>query len=336
MSKLVFFCVGTGGHVFPVKNIVLELIEKGISSERIIVFTDARGKRYLNDINVKIFTYDFFYSSSGILSYFGKIKKILISVQFVYKILKPLKISFIFTSGAYIAPIASLISIILRINMYSQEQNIEAGFGNKFASYFSKKVFTSFPDTNNLQKKKIEFVGPVINKKIESTMKIAGNSDIRIGVQGGSQGSKELIDFAIKLSRDKYLNNIHIICITGTTKDVYEDTESISFVEFYDDMSKYYSVIDLQISRAGGGALEASYLNIPQILVPYKHGTSNSHQTLNARYLEKIGLAKVLESYDEILSFINQFSKGNLDKNNNLNINNGLHRIVKELINVEH
>ena len=44
MSKLVFFCVGTGGHVFPVKNIVLELIEKGIRSERIIVFTDARGK----------------------------------------------------------------------------------------------------------------------------------------------------------------------------------------------------------------------------------------------------------------------------------------------------
>ena len=37
-------------------------------------------------------------------------------------------------------------------------------------------------------------------------------------------------------------------------------------------MSEYYGKINLQIS-SGGGALEAAYLGIPQVLIPFKHGT---------------------------------------------------------------
>jgi len=36
-----------------------------------------------------------------------------------------------------------------------------------------------------------------------------------------------------------------------------------------------------------GGSLEAAYLNIYQLLVPFKHGTTSVHQQLNAEYLEK-------------------------------------------------
>ena len=45
-KKSVFFCVGSGGHVFPVKNIILDLIKNGVSKEEIIIFTDKRGEEF--------------------------------------------------------------------------------------------------------------------------------------------------------------------------------------------------------------------------------------------------------------------------------------------------
>ena len=53
-------------------------------------------------------------------------------------------------------------------------------------------------------------------------------------------------------------------------------------------MQSYYNKINLQASRSGGGVLEVAYLNIKQFLVPYKYGTTSSHQRLNAEYLEGI------------------------------------------------
>ena len=34
-NKIMFFCVGTGGHVLPVKNIIDELLNSGISKNQI-------------------------------------------------------------------------------------------------------------------------------------------------------------------------------------------------------------------------------------------------------------------------------------------------------------
>ena len=51
-------------------------------------------------------------------------------------------------------------------------------------------------------------------------------------------------------------------------------------------MDDFYKDIDVLVGRAGGGSLEAAYLGIPQVLVPYKHGTTSSHQEFNAQYLE--------------------------------------------------
>ena len=34
-NKIMFFCVGTGGHVLPVTNIIDELLNSGISKNQI-------------------------------------------------------------------------------------------------------------------------------------------------------------------------------------------------------------------------------------------------------------------------------------------------------------
>ena len=88
-------------------------------------------------------------------------------------------------------------------------------------------------------------------------------------------------------------------------------------------MNTYYSKIHLQISRSGGGSLEAAYLGIPQILIPYKHGTTSSHQLLNAEYLKKIGLAVIVNSYEELDEILNKIFN-NLDNWKDLYFNENI------------
>ena len=48
-NKIVFFCVGTGGHVLPVINLIDDLLQRGIEKRKIEVVTDKRGYQYFKD-----------------------------------------------------------------------------------------------------------------------------------------------------------------------------------------------------------------------------------------------------------------------------------------------
>ena len=53
-----FFCVGTGGHVLPAKNLIIELLNSGVSTKSILVVTDSRGVDYFEDLNLEIIKKD--------------------------------------------------------------------------------------------------------------------------------------------------------------------------------------------------------------------------------------------------------------------------------------
>ena len=61
-NKIMFFCVGTGGHVLPVKNIIDELLNSGISKNQIEIVTDNRGSKFLQEVDVKCYTADVYLS----------------------------------------------------------------------------------------------------------------------------------------------------------------------------------------------------------------------------------------------------------------------------------
>ena len=332
MSKAVFFCVGTGGHVLPVINIIKTISKKGINKSDILVITDKRGDHYFRDGSVEILTYPFVSSTKGIFGYFLKMFKILFSVFVIFRRLRNLDISFIFTTGAYIAPVAATLSIMLRTKFYIQEQNIFAGLGNKVSAFCADSVFTSFPDTENISQKKINFLGPVLNLDVEKIRKNM-NSNLTIGFQGGSQGSKEINDLAIKFANDPTYEKIEIVHIVGNshTAPIIDRANYVSY-GFVDNMDNYYSSIDIQVSRAGGGTLEAAFLNIPQLLLPYKHGTTSQHQVLNAEFLEDNGAAKIITSYEELKTMVNSYLDDDLSKLE-FNIKAGNDHIAKVLTN---
>ena len=155
-KRVCFFCVGTGGHVLPVRNLIKELKELGINNEDIFVICDNRGKQYLDNLDISIHTPEIFASKKGVAGYIFNIFTISRSIKEVTKILKDQNISVVLTTGAYIAPVAAIVSKILKAKFFIQEQNIYAGLGNKMSAIFAKTIFTSFEDTQNINKTKLK------------------------------------------------------------------------------------------------------------------------------------------------------------------------------------
>ena len=182
-NKIMFFCVGTGGHVLPVKNIIDELLNSGISKNQIEIVTDSRGYKFLQEVDVKCYTADVYRSDIGKLGYLINLTKIFKTILNINKNMDFKNTKIIFTTGSYIAPIAAYLSWRKKIKLFVQEQNIYTGLGNKIASYFKSTVFASYPDTKNVNQKNVEFVGHVIDKKIKKSIKDI-NDNIVIGVQG--------------------------------------------------------------------------------------------------------------------------------------------------------
>ena len=299
-NKIMFFCVGTGGHVLPVKNIIDELLNSGISKNQIEIVTDNRGSKFLQEVDVKCYTTDVFRSDIGKLGYLINLTKIFKTISNINRNMDFKNTKIIFTTGSYIAPIAAYLSWRKKIKLFVQEQNIYTGLGNKIASYFKSTVFASYPDTKNVNQKNVEFVGPVIDKKIKKSIKDI-NENIVIGVQGGSQGSNEINNFVYKYLENHKLIKIKILHIVGPSNiDKSKNFNNYEQLEYVDNMNDFYQQIDVQISRAGGGILEALYLNIPLILIPYKLGTTSSHQQMNAKFLVDNEYAIICNNYTDV------------------------------------
>ena len=247
--------------------------------------TDKRGSKFLQEVDVKCFTTDVFRSDIGKFGYLINLTKIFKTISNINRNMDFKNTKIIFTTGSYIAPIAAYLSWRKKIKLFVQEQNIYTGLGNKIASYFKSTVFASYPDTKNVNQKNVEFVGPIIDKKIKKSIKDI-NENIVIGVQGGSQGSNEINNFVYKYLENHKLIKVKILHIVGPSNiDKSKNFDNYEQLEYVDKMNDFYQQIDIQISRAGGGILEAVYLNIPLILIPYKLGTTSSHQQMNAKFL---------------------------------------------------
>ena len=321
-NKIMFFCVGTGGHVLPVKNIIDELLNSGISKNQIEIVTDNRGSKFLQEVDVKCYTTDVFRSDIGKLGYLINLTKIFKTISNINRNMDFKNTKIIFTTGSYIAPIAAYLSWRKKIKLFVQEQNIYTGLGNKIASYFKSTVFASYPDTKNVNQKNVEFVGPVIDKNIKKSIKDI-NENIVIGVQGGSQGSNEINNFVYKYLENHKLIKVKILHIVGPSNiDKSKNFNNYEQLEYVDNMNDFYQQIDIQISRAGGGILEALYLNIPLILIPYKLGTTSSHQQMNAKFLVDNEYAIICNNYTDVEKEILLIDNENTDWLDKYKVNN--------------
>lgn len=224
----------------------------------------------------------------------------------------------VLSMGGYISVPITVCAWFYSIPIIIHEQTLIPGLANKINSWFANKIAVSF-GTNVLYKNKdIVLTGNPLRKEILNP-KNPSNNELKeivnlakknkqplILITGGNQGS-HAINQAVSKSLEDLVKISCVIHQTGDSK--FADYDKLLVQKKSLQASEKYLVrkwingnvlgfllkhIDLAISRGGiNTLLELAFYSIPTIVIPFP-SVHNCEQNFNARFFEKIGLAKVL------------------------------------------
>ncbi|GIT61677.1 MAG: UDP-N-acetylglucosamine--N-acetylmuramyl-(pentapeptide) pyrophosphoryl-undecaprenol N-acetylglucosamine transferase [Gammaproteobacteria bacterium] len=305
--KALFVAGGTGGHAYPALEVARECKNSGAQ-----IYWIGKENSLEHEFSKKEgFTFESIKSSGfrnksfikKVLSVFYLITSFINSIFILLKI-KP---KFIFCFGGYLSLGPGFASFVLRVPLFIHEQNSVAGTANKLLAHLATEVFEGFPKSFKRNLENINFVGNPVRREITSftntNKAVTSTNKFKLLILGGSQGSTQLNLLVMdSLSEVKDTKNWEIVHQTGKAdmeeiNNFYKDLNINYKVEsFIKNMGEVYSNCDLVISRAGAMTIsELLVTHTPSILIPLPWATDD-HQTSNARYLEGLGAATVLES----------------------------------------
>lgn len=303
-KTIVFSGGGTGGSVAPLLAVIKELKKKH-PDWKIVFFGRISGieRKMVEKENLKY--YSIF---SGKLRRYISIKNFLdifnilaaFIQSFIYLLI--IKPSAVLSAGSFVSVPVAYSAYILRIPVFSHQQDIKVGLANRLMSTVSKKISVTFSKSLEDFKDKAVLTGnPVraefknINKNREELLNkynLKTNLPLIVALGGGT-GAKGINDLIFK-SYNTLKDKVQILHIIGDRKgsDIEDDNyHSYSFLEAT-KISEILYLADLVISRCGLGLItELSYLSKSTIFIPMPR----SHQEDNADYIEKYEAGIVLE-----------------------------------------
>lgn len=286
--------------------------------------------------------------------------KIPISFADAYFKLRKLKPTVTISFGGYVGLPVTFVSHLLGAYIFVHEQTVNFGLSNRLSAYFADKILLSFKDSlkympESFRRKSVVVGYPVRDvlfkytnlrkllkevrlplSLIEDLRKLNRNKAPTILVLGGGLGS-HLLNTTIEKLAPKLLRHFNIVLQTGdnkTTKDYqrikrlanklnkrYKNLFLVS--EFFnEELGFLYSKADLIVARSGAGLVyQIALFKKPAILVPIPW-VSNNEQYNNAKKLERLGLARILEQkkltpttlYQAINQTLRQPAKPNVSK----------------------
>lgn len=213
--------------------------------------------------------------------------------------------------GGYVSLPVIFCAYLLRIPVVIHEQTLEAGFANKFSGKFATKICISWNSSiKYFPKDKVVLTGnPIRQFAVRSSQFEIGNKFPVIYVTGGSSGS-HFINVIIKGCLKDLLGKYNVIHQTGDAQE-FNDFEKLAeersilpaglaeryHVEKFIEPNLIGSILekaDLVITRSGMNTItELIHFGKPALLIPLPF-SQNSEQLKNAKFLEKLGLGKVL------------------------------------------
>lgn len=217
--------------------------------------------------------------------------------------------------GGYSAFPVCLAAKLLRLPLVIHEQTFGQGLTSKLTAYLADKIAVSWPKSRQyFPKHKTVLTGNPLRPKILNIKMLNANCSLlnTIYITGGHQGSLT-INQAIKPILPQLLSKYVIFHQFGLSQPPdFKDKHYFAKKYFtVAELAKIYSQAPLVISRAGINTVtELAYLGLKAILIPLTTAQKNEQLT-NARYLESLGLAIVLDqinlSPQNLLTQINRF-----------------------------
>lgn len=325
--RVILACAGTGGHVNPAIAIA-NIIKKRNKDAKILFIGTENG---LENKLVKNAGYDIEHISTGKIIRSVTVKNIKALTENVRGlkeakcILKEFQPDLVIGTGGYICGPVMLAANKYHIPYVLHESNAFPGVAIKLLAKKAACVMIGFEDARPRLKnrKNIVYTGTpakfceedidaLDKKKCLERLNLLDNHKKKIFVTCGSQGARKINTVVLDMIK-KYLNqNIYIILVTGDKN--YDDvisqkeniekelgrslTDFIRIEKFIYNMDEMYKSVDMCITRAGAMTItELSLSGKPSILIPLPTAAEN-HQFYNAKVLESVNAAKIIEQKD--------------------------------------
>jgi len=321
----------TGGHLTPALAVIEEFKKYGYNNFLWI----GRKKTMRKDVNLsaefRVIQKDLnipfkeiatgkiikFWDVSSFFDFLFNIIKIPIGfVQSLFVLLR-CRPKVIISFGGYLAVPVVIAGWLLRIPSVTHEQTVVVGKANKIISKLSRKIFVSWKESlKYFNKSKCKVTGNPVRKEIFNieTNNYKVNEGLKtIYITGGNQGAHVINEAVIKIIEPLLAKNnvIHQTGLTSVTNDFEKcdrlekslvgKTKGTYIVRgniFGAEIGEVFGKADLVISRAGANiSTELLALGKPAILIPIPWSLNNE-QLMNAKVLEKIGLAEIIEEKD--------------------------------------
>lgn len=345
-KKILLITGGTGGHVIPAENFAIFLQKNNINFKIIL---DMRGNKYLNKFRNNVFVVQSSSLNGNIFEkIIGSIKLIIAIFESIHLILqfKPAKV-ISFGSYASLSPLIAcfILKKIMKIQIFIHEQNTVIGRTNKIFISFVDKIFLNFDIRNkikfNLNKKTFVVGTPQRNIKDTKVEKLfKNNKNFTIFIYGGSQGSEYLIyfinNYIKKLSKKEIKNyNFVIQCpkklISNLSNELKYRECNFIVKEYYNEIENILMQSSLVISRAGAGTInDLIKFKIPSVLIPLPN-SKDDHQLNNAKYLEDLNLAIIIEQANYDLNKVKEYINDLVSNENKLKDVKNKFNKVKEI-----
>ena len=214
----------------------------------------------------------------------------------------------VFSKGGFVAVPVVFGAWLHRIPVLCHESDLTPGLANKLCKPFACRFATTFPECAEALGEKAEMTGTPLRPELftgsrEKGLRLLGFDGTKpvLLMMGGSSGAQS-VNECLRKTLPKLTPRFDVahICGKGNLDPSLEETAGYRQIEFLDeDLPDVLACADLVLSRAGANALcEFQALGRPMLLVPYPMGASRGDQILNARSLEKRGLARVLMQED--------------------------------------
>ncbi|MDA1316823.1 MAG: UDP-N-acetylglucosamine--N-acetylmuramyl-(pentapeptide) pyrophosphoryl-undecaprenol N-acetylglucosamine transferase [bacterium] len=231
----------------------------------------------------------------------------------------------ILSFGGYLALPMALVGFILGISIYTHEQTRELGLTNRIIGRVAKKIFTSFPETQNSSLvHKIHYTGNPLRSGITSFIKKNISQPTKsslplIYITGGSLGSHAINSY-IEYNLSALLEKYHLIHQTGNVAE-FNDYERIRLLResLPDDKRTHYELYthipsdevgdimqraDLIVSRSGANTFfELIALSKPSVLIPLPWSAAQEQQK-HAQILKDAGVATIVDQGDSNEHFL--------------------------------
>jgi UDP-N-acetylglucosamine--N-acetylmuramyl-(pentapeptide) pyrophosphoryl-undecaprenol N-acetylglucosamine transferase len=304
-KKILIIAGGTGGHIFPALAVARLFSEQGDKVEWL-------GSEYGLEQKLVSPLYPIHYISMRGLRRSGLRAKLLLPFQLLkaiykaYRLIRQVRPQVVLGMGGYVTAPGGIAAWLARVPLIIHEQNAVAGLSNRLLSYFARSVLQAFPGAFSAKLKVATVGNPVRRELLALPVPAKRYADrgegLNILVLGGSQGASAINKCIVELAKSEAKElKLSLWHQTGEAdcemiQLAYQIVEADIRVDaFIDDVAKAYAWADVVICRAGALTVsELAAAGVPGIFIPYPYAVDN-HQLYNARFLEKLGGAVVLE-----------------------------------------